>query len=83
MQITVDQADPPGLPVQRPRIAVRRLEYVDGVIPAGDPAEPGVRHRRLRGGDRDETGNAPRSVASLEALDRSVERAALIGRCVN
>ena len=65
MQITVDQPDPPGLAVQRPRVAVRRLEDVDGVIPAGDPAEPGIGHRRLGGGDRDETGQRPRVSPAL------------------
>ena len=80
MQIAVDQADPAGLAVQRPGIAVRRLEYVDRLIAAGHPAEPGIGHRRLGGGDRDETGQRLAGVAGSVALDRSVERAALIGR---
>ena len=80
VQIAVDQSDPPGLPIQRPRIAVRRFEDVDRLIAAGDPAEPGIGHRRLGGGDRDETGQRLAGVAGFVALDRSVERAALIGR---
>ena len=74
MQIAVDQPDPPGLPVQRPRIAVRRLEDVDGLIPAGDPAQPRIGHRRLGGGDRDEAGQRTVGVAGLVALYRSVEQ---------